>query len=114
MNQHTNVCFRPHVDHTTGTSAGFYVYIEASYPQKPGDTAWLVSEVIQSPSGACLDFWYHMKGVDTGNLTIYQRIVNKNPTPIWSINVRLFCDYQKILYTTHDSNYYRVIKVIHG
>jgi len=50
--------FRSTVDHTIGTSTGYYAYIESSYPQKLGDKAWLVSEVIKSLKGACLDFWY--------------------------------------------------------
>ncbi|CAF0847412.1 unnamed protein product, partial [Rotaria sordida] len=73
----------PTVDHTTGTSAGYYAYIESSYPQYHGDKAWLVSEVIESPRGACLDFWYHMKGNTTGNMSVYHRILDKKPTSLW-------------------------------
>ena len=83
-------CFlshRPTVDHTTGTSAGYYVYIESSYPQKNGDKAWLVSEVLESPRGACLDFWYHMKGATTGNMTVYHRILDKMPVSLWFMQV---------------------------
>ncbi|UJR31098.1 hypothetical protein I4U23_018606, partial [Adineta vaga] len=74
----------PIIDHTTGTSAGYYAYIESSLPQKLGDKAWLVSEVVESPKGACLDFWYHMKGDTTGNLTVLHRIMDKQPTILWS------------------------------
>jgi hypothetical protein len=45
-------------DHTTGS--GYYVYIEASIPQKPGDRAWLVSPLIPQASASCLVFYYHM------------------------------------------------------
>ena len=72
-----------------GTSAGYYVYIESSYPQEYGDKAWLVSEVIESPMGACLDFWYHMKGMTTGNLTVLHRILNQQPNALWSLEVRI-------------------------
>ncbi len=41
-------------DHTTGN--GYYVYIEASIPQKAGDRAWLVSPMIPATSGSCLVF----------------------------------------------------------
>ena len=78
---------RPSVDHTTGTAAGHYVYIESSYPQKHGDKAWLVSEAIESPRGACLDFWYHMKGNSTGNMSVYYRITDKKPVSMWSMKV---------------------------
>lgn len=74
---------RPAVDHTTGTSAGYYIYIESSFPQTHGNKAWLVSEVLESPKGACLDFWYHMKGNSTGNMTVYHRILNQKPTSLW-------------------------------
>ncbi|CAF4185562.1 unnamed protein product, partial [Rotaria sp. Silwood2] len=73
----------PSVDHTTGTSAGYYAYIESSYPQEHGDKAWLVSEVIESPKGACLDFWYHMRGNTTGNMSVYHRILDRKPTSVW-------------------------------
>ncbi|CAF3694948.1 unnamed protein product, partial [Didymodactylos carnosus] len=75
----------PSVDHTTGTTAGYYVFIEASYPQNLGDKAWLVSEVLESPKGACLEFWYHMYGSTTGNLSVYHRINNQKPTSLWSL-----------------------------
>ena len=83
----TFVICRPSVDHTLGTSAGYYVFIESSYPQQYGDKAWLVSEVLESPMGACLDFWYHMKGATTGNLTVLQRILNQQPRALWTMEV---------------------------
>lgn len=48
----------PPGDHTTG--AGYYVYIEASAPQKPGDRARLRSPLIPATTGNCLVFYYHM------------------------------------------------------
>jgi hypothetical protein len=48
----------PSVDHTTGS--GYYIYIEASYPQQPGDQAWLVSPVMSPTTSSCLTFYYHM------------------------------------------------------
>jgi hypothetical protein len=78
---------RPTVDHTLGTSAGHYAYIESSFPQQNGDKAWLVSEVLESPMGACLDFWYHMKGDTTGNLTVFHRILDQEPISLWFLAV---------------------------
>ena len=37
--------------------------------------------------GACLDFWYHMKGATTGNLTVLHRVLNQEPTVLWSMEV---------------------------
>jgi hypothetical protein len=97
VNAHKNDSFiygnfllsRPSVDHTLGTSAGHYTYIESSFPQMPGHRAWLVSEVLESPMGACVDFWYHMKGDTTGNLTVLHRILDQEPMSLWSLDVRI-------------------------
>lgn len=48
----------PPGDHTTGK--GYYIFIEASLPQKPGDRAWLVSPFIPAVTSSCLTFYYHM------------------------------------------------------
>jgi hypothetical protein len=45
--------------------------------------------VIESSSGACLDFWYHMKGNTTGNMTVYHRILDQQPTSLWSMKVMI-------------------------
>ncbi|KAJ0061870.1 hypothetical protein NL108_013393, partial [Boleophthalmus pectinirostris] len=54
----------PSEDHTTGTSAGFYV----STPTSPGSwlkTFRILSVPLRPSSGAsCLSFWYHMFGAD--------------------------------------------------
>ncbi|KAJ1525640.1 hypothetical protein ONE63_008858 [Megalurothrips usitatus] len=52
---------------------GGYVYIDSSYPRRPGDTARLESELLP-PSDPlfpnCLRFWFHMFGVDVGSLRL--------------------------------------------
>jgi hypothetical protein len=48
----------PPGDHTTGS--GYYVYIEASLPQQPGNRAWLASPLIPPTTASCLFFYYHM------------------------------------------------------
>ncbi|XP_072014819.1 MAM and LDL-receptor class A domain-containing protein 2-like [Amphiura filiformis] len=65
----------PAVDHTKGSSTGVYMYIESSSPQKAGDKAWLVSPLqpATSPSGACMEFWYHMFGNTIGELNLILR-----------------------------------------
>ena len=48
------------------------MYIEASSPQRTGDKARLESPQQQpSPGGSCLEFWYHMYGVNMGSLAVY-------------------------------------------
>lgn len=56
--QTTTINTGPPGDHTTGR--GYYIYIEASIPQKPGDRAWLVSPSLPPTTANCLIFYYHM------------------------------------------------------
>ncbi|XP_057298293.1 MAM and LDL-receptor class A domain-containing protein 2-like isoform X2 [Hydractinia symbiolongicarpus] len=77
----------PSKDHTTGTNAGKYMYIEASTPNQ-GDTAWLVSEDFYPTLGRCVQFWAHMYGGDIGTLNVY--ILGQNgtttKTKIWTLS----------------------------
>ncbi|KAE8750168.1 hypothetical protein FOCC_FOCC002974, partial [Frankliniella occidentalis] len=50
---------------------GGYVYIDSSYPRRPGDVARLESEQLPASDPLfpnCLRFWFHMYGVDVGSL----------------------------------------------
>ncbi|MBN1340093.1 MAG: choice-of-anchor J domain-containing protein [Bacteroidales bacterium] len=60
----------PSVDHTTGTSTGYYVYTESSSPNNPGKTANLVTPLFDLGTviDAQLSFWYHMYGAAMGSL----------------------------------------------
>lgn len=62
----------PSVDHTHGTSKGFYVYIEASDPQKRNYRARLASPLVKAKR-VCIDFWYHMYGANMGSLRVIYR-----------------------------------------
>ncbi|XP_022096502.1 MAM and LDL-receptor class A domain-containing protein 1-like [Acanthaster planci] len=63
----------PSVDHTLGTSAGYYIYIEVSF-QSSGDKARLESPIITaSTTPKCLTFWYHMYGDHINQLNVYTR-----------------------------------------
>lgn len=44
------------VDHTYGTADGWYIYMEASFPQKYNDKCRIKSEEISGPR--CIEFWY--------------------------------------------------------
>lgn len=50
----------------TITGDGFYIYIEASQPAQR--SAELLSPLIRGPK--CLRFYYHMPGLDVGNLDV--------------------------------------------
>lgn len=61
----------PSVDHTTSTKNGSYIYVETSYPARPGDKARLLSPKIDGANDQCIEFWYHMYGSDVDTLTVY-------------------------------------------
>ena len=62
----------PNVDHTLGTAAGIYMYVEASLPAAVGDTASLISPniTLTGTANPGLSFWYHMAGTAMGNMYI--------------------------------------------
>ena len=47
------------------------MYIEASYPRKPGEVAKLVVTVPNNGNESCLSFYYHMYGTSAGTLNVY-------------------------------------------
>ena len=47
------------------------MYIEASYPRKPGEIAKLVVTVPNNGNQSCLSFYYHMYGASVGTLNVY-------------------------------------------
>jgi choice-of-anchor B domain-containing protein len=62
----------PLVDHTLGTSAGNYMYTEASTPNFPNKVAHLTTPFIDLSTGSNpeLIFWYHMYGAAMGELHV--------------------------------------------
>lgn len=63
---------------------GYYVYVESSRTIA-GDKARLVSPTIRhSSSGYCLQFWYHMYGRTSGNLTVLSQSVIGQEVILWS------------------------------
>ncbi|CAC5426136.1 unnamed protein product [Mytilus coruscus] len=72
----------PGVDHTSGSSHGHYIYLEATAVQK-GATSKLTSNTINTVDGVCLTFWYHMYGKSMGTLNVYTESGNIT-TRYWS------------------------------
>ncbi len=69
------------------SSGGSYVFTETSSPQVKGDTAALISNVLQGPAGCKLNFWYHMYGADMGSLTVHtQTSDGEVDKQIWSLS----------------------------
>ncbi|XP_077864144.1 MAM and LDL-receptor class A domain-containing protein 1-like [Saccoglossus kowalevskii] len=65
----------PGRDHTTGTSAGSYVYADSNIPRRGGDVALFKSEnYLPTTNNKCyLRFYYHMLGSGIGTLNAYHR-----------------------------------------
>jgi hypothetical protein len=62
----------PPNDHTIGSPEGRYLYIEASSPRRPGDTALLQSPSFNPTSSSCyIRFYYSMYGRSVGSLIVY-------------------------------------------
>lgn len=62
------------------------MYIETSYPRKPGDYARLTSPPFSKAdgNGKCLVFWYHMYGTGIGRLNVYRKVGNSLGKPLFS------------------------------
>ena len=62
------------IDCYVSNSVGHYMYIETSWPRRPGDNARLNSPILKSTSSNCyLRFYYHMKGNHIGSLLVRKR-----------------------------------------
>ncbi|CAF1691193.1 unnamed protein product, partial [Adineta ricciae] len=72
----------PTSDHTYGTSDGWYIYMEASFPQQYNQRCRIVSEEIQGQK--CLQFWYYMYGMDVDTLNVYIKVNNNMGKPVWT------------------------------
>ena len=68
---------------------GYYAYIEASAPRKPGDKAILQSTSLKATSASCLSFWYFMYGAQVGSLSVRQEYLGSvqygTAIPLWSM-----------------------------
>ena len=79
-----DVCF---YDVTYFCFSGYYLFIEASSPRRPGDKARLVSEQFNNRGSTprCFTFWYHMYGSAIGKLRVFSKIQNGRETLLWNL-----------------------------
>ena len=61
---------------------GKYLFLEAS-EKKAVEGAILASSTIGPGKSVCVQFWYHMKGVDIGSLKVYIQ-KNETKTLVWN------------------------------
>ena len=65
---------------------GSYIFVETSSPVRTGDTARLESNVVPySTSARCFKFYYHMYGVNVGDLRVYIK-ESFGATLLWKLN----------------------------
>ena len=67
----------PRNDHTTNSNKGSYMYVDASWPAKVNDSAWLLQSMITNTNGFCMSFWYHMFGPHVGTLNLWLQVIIK-------------------------------------
>lgn len=84
----SNIIFTgPSADHTLETALGYYIYIRTEAPVVYGDSARLISPVVNfNPSGVCLRFFYHMYGSNINKLNVYAKKNDDLGKPIWQKN----------------------------
>ena len=77
----------PANDHTLGTAAGVYAYIETNGPLN-GDQAILESPCLDFDTliAPKIEFWYHMFGTTTGTLHLEALDANLNWISVWSLS----------------------------
>ena len=65
------------------------MFMEASFPRRPGDKARLYSERFQATSiGGCIKFWYHMYGASVGTLNVLVKTSAGNRSEVieWTLS----------------------------
>ena len=79
----------PTVDHTTNTSKGYYMNMEASYPAVENGTAALISGFVKGYGNNtitryCMSFAYYMKGSNSDKLQVKLKPQNESDSAaIW-------------------------------
>nr|XP_014344169.1 PREDICTED: MAM and LDL-receptor class A domain-containing protein 1-like [Latimeria chalumnae] len=67
------VSMGPVGDHTTGSTRGYYIVIEASHQVKGAKARIRSVPIPMGSEGLCLKFWYHMFGKDIDALNVYYK-----------------------------------------
>ncbi|XP_076347182.1 MAM and LDL-receptor class A domain-containing protein 1-like [Tachypleus tridentatus] len=63
----------PTSDHTTGTSLGWYIFMDSNTGSS-GDTAVIESEMLHYSPKACISFWYFMNGLFVGDIKVRYKV----------------------------------------
>jgi hypothetical protein len=99
----------PHVDVTTGTDEGVYIYLESSYPAKFGEKALLVSDFIPSTLGGCFGVYYFMHGEDVYQFNVHMNDSTNGLKLLNRISGEQGFAWQQLLINVSNSNEFRII-----
>ncbi|XP_064619815.1 MAM and LDL-receptor class A domain-containing protein 1-like isoform X2 [Lineus longissimus] len=99
----------PSSDHTTGSSGGLYMYIEATSIRSRA-YAQLISPAVSTARPACLQFFYHMYGSHMGTLNVYTRSAqNTTSSSLWTRGNNLGNRWRRGLVTINQTSPFKVI-----
>ncbi|XP_078487816.1 MAM and LDL-receptor class A domain-containing protein 1-like [Ciona intestinalis] len=69
----------PLADHTSGTTSGYYMYVEGSRPRRRNHEAIISTPSLGvSKAKRCVTFWYHMWGSGMGTLDVTAEFATPN------------------------------------
>uniref|UniRef100_UPI003AAC9054 apical endosomal glycoprotein n=1 Tax=Centroberyx gerrardi TaxID=166262 RepID=UPI003AAC9054 len=79
----------PKTDHTLETELGYYMMADTDVEVLPlGSKTALTSSIRQGVAQTeCVNFWYHMGGVNPGSLTVYMKPVKGERVKVFSDNL---------------------------
>ena len=102
----------PANDHTFGNSTGHFMYIESSSPQKPNDTARLLSPVFypNEQQSCYMRLFYHMRGTHINALNVYTELVEAGALTLkWSKKSEQGYEWKKATILLDDTRPFRVV-----
>ncbi|XP_065051141.1 uncharacterized protein LOC135680862 isoform X2 [Rhopilema esculentum] len=105
----------PRFDHTYKSGKGHYLYLEASWPARRGDTARLQSVPFKASEISCLTFYYHMYGRTMGTLNVFTRAAGeRSKTLLWTLKGNQGQNWMEAKVSLQDVNLYNFVIVIEG
>lgn len=97
------------MDHTLGTDEGIYCYVEASYPQKEGDMAILISDYLAPVNNGCFELYYFMHGETVGQFNVYMNDTVNGQKLLNNITGEQGFAWKQLALSVTNANEYRII-----
>ena len=89
---------------------GHYLYLEASWPARRGDTARLQSITFKASEISCLTFYYHMYGRAMGTLNVFTRAMGeRSKTLLWTLKGNRGQKWMEAKVSLQDVNLYNFV-----